>query len=163
MWSTQNHVIWVWNLLVIWHKIVNRHHAIYSLLYSWHTLYDLLLPIAELCPWIFPKRERNSYSSILPFPRIFFFFFCNSTLKTYINIHRLLELKEFIVCKNNKNKKLRVRNGKKLFNNFDKVSLTGRNYEQFRWYLHLIINLTKLMKLITCSYFTLNTNIPFES
>ena len=43
------------------------------------------------------------------------------------------------------------------------TSLTGHNYEQFRWYLHLIINLTKLMKLITCSYFRLNTNIPFES
>ena len=43
------------------------------------------------------------------------------------------------------------------------VSLTGSNYEQFRWYWHLIINLTKLMKLIACSYFRLNTNIPFES
>jgi hypothetical protein len=41
------------------------------------------------------------------------------------------------------------------------VSLTGRNYEQFRWYWHLIINLTKLMKLIACSYFRLNTNIPY--
>jgi hypothetical protein len=33
----------------------------------------------------------------------------------------------------------------------------------FRLYWHLIINLTKLMKLIACSYFRLNTNIPFES
>ena len=46
----------------------------------------------------------------------------------------------------------------------DSHSLTGRNYEKFTFtYLHLIINLTKLMKLITCSYFRLNTNIPFES
>ena len=44
-----------------------------------------------------------------------------------------------------------------------KRDYTRRNYEQFRWYLHLIINLTKLMKLITCSYFRLYTIIPFES
>jgi hypothetical protein len=47
--------------------------------------------------------------------------------------------------------------------NSDPDSLTECNYEQFRWYLPLIINLTKLMKLITCSYFRLSTNIPYES
>ena len=47
------------------------------------------------------------------------------------------------------------------------LTATGRNYEQFRWYWpwHLIIiyKFDQLMKLIACSYFRLNTNIPFES
>ena len=83
-------------------------------------------------PEFFQKEKEIHIAAFFLSLEYFFFFFCNSTLKTYINIHRLLELKEFIVCKNNKNKKLRVRNGKKLFNDFDKASLTGRNYEQFR-------------------------------
>ena len=44
----------------------------------------------------------------------------------------------------------------------ENISLTGRNYEQLRWYLRLIINLTILIKLITCLYFRLNTNYFFQ-